>query len=269
MAAAADGDAAAGAFFGPAVQSITHARGHADEVIKGASLGVARDDTSPAPADAPQPHKCDFLLCETAWYKLKKDGRSPDAVLWRDSFDNIHSVEPSLQNANLFNVYFFVSQGDDFNICQRSLVCDSEAERDDWVVLFRALLTNFFQRLFERDLIPAPGVYQWHLSVKHSASGGAAPTLLILVISTVDVQLVHVPSPSTPSRVFLKVKADQISKVQRYADAPEKLCLHISGTSGAEQHVLQTRNGLESTTVVAEVMRFVKMSGGSTPVEVV
>eukprot|EP01062_Namystynia_karyoxenos_P066275 TRINITY_DN60236_c0_g1_i1.p1 TRINITY_DN60236_c0_g1~~TRINITY_DN60236_c0_g1_i1.p1 ORF type:complete len:272 (+),score=69.71 TRINITY_DN60236_c0_g1_i1:61-876(+) len=260
-AAAAGASAAAGAFFGPAVHAITHGRGHSDELIKGATLGFAVDDDDPS-SEQPAP-KFDVILCESAWYKLTKDGRSPGDVRWRDSFENIHSVEHNLENPLAFEVYYYVGSARH----RRSLLCESAPERDDWVVLFRALLTNFFQRFFEKELIPKPGIYQWHLNMTCDDVGSGATVVLLL--STQHVQLLAVPG--APPRAIFKVPAQQVVQIARFAKSPNDVRLSVEDTPGAapKQYTLRTKDGLEALTTAAEVMRLIKLAGGKGSIDVI
>lgn len=251
---AAEMEAEAGGFLGPAVEHITHAHGHSDDLIKGGSLVVLRDDNDPAPAvpAGAAPAKADFILCEGAWYKLEHNGRKTESVRWRDEFDNVHSVEHSLENSSRFDVHYFC--GRERRI--RSLGCDNEGDRDDWVVLFRALLTNFYQRIFEKEIIPAPAVYQWHINCHFTnAEKFKADPLVILVLSTAQILVVA----TGPRRILSAFTPGEITGLERFSQQAEAVRLHCSG----EPVTLITRDPVEAMTTVAEIVRLVKMSKGA------
>eukprot|EP01060_Flectonema_neradi_P041448 TRINITY_DN9855_c2_g1_i1.p1 TRINITY_DN9855_c2_g1~~TRINITY_DN9855_c2_g1_i1.p1 ORF type:complete len:241 (+),score=44.32 TRINITY_DN9855_c2_g1_i1:140-862(+) len=203
--------------------------------------------------------KWDYVLTTRHWYKVAPGASE---ITWDEEFNTVHSVEPDAENPKQFRVWWYSAKsGGEFpKLRNRLLQADSEGERDDWVITFRALLLNYWHEHLEATLIPEPEVYQFHLFVKTPHT--ECPHLLFL--STHRLRIVQLPTP-TQTVPMLETEFSQIAHVVRYAQNPTTFEVHAA--SGAMS--LVTKDSIETLTVIAEINRSTKLATGGLANQVV
>eukprot|EP00760_Papus_ankaliazontas_P031071 PhM_4_TR5177/c0_g1_i1/m.27053 len=109
-------------------------------------------------------------------------------IVWTVPLSYVHSVAPSLADPKLLTVRRFSSKTK--KLKAHTYICDSVADRDEWVHCFRHTLVDYHQILFEQSFIASPRFYQYHTYV-HTA--GDKQQVAILVLDNQNWTLALVP----------------------------------------------------------------------------
>eukprot|EP01064_Diplonema_japonicum_P006412 TRINITY_DN1425_c3_g2_i1.p1 TRINITY_DN1425_c3_g2~~TRINITY_DN1425_c3_g2_i1.p1 ORF type:complete len:260 (+),score=52.10 TRINITY_DN1425_c3_g2_i1:51-782(+) len=197
--------------------------------------------------------KWDYALCSGMWFKIHHDS---EKVAWKEEYNTIHSVEKCVANPKRLMVWWFNGkEGGHPKLACRELQVDNEGDRDDWVLTFKSLLTNYWHERLEATLIPAPEIYQFHLFV----TVGADTTPHLLILSTTAFRVAKLPQPSE-SVLVSKCLFSALQGIQRKESSPTSLLICFN--DGQSQLAISTKDSVESLLVIAEINRLVRMNTG-------
>eukprot|EP00759_Apiculatamorpha_spiralis_P044561 PhF_6_TR41543/c0_g2_i1/m.62929 len=201
-----------------------------------------------------------LVVSSSSLHKLSQNRKE---IVWEVPLYSVHSVESMTADPLEFTLARFSTKKANHALKCHKYVSDNAADRDEFVLVVRFVLMEYWQRVFEKSLIFEPRYYQYHCFCYFPQGSDRNHVLVIdntewcIADVSADPFAVISLKPGTAGGVVLK---GQLKDVQQVESNGVNVSFKM-GESGAAVVKLSTTNAYLASVIGLEMVRGAELQG--------